>query len=215
MKQYIMTNIKEGRITNNPAIWNSISKAEINHYVWTKDYQPYASAQLVYTSDAFHLKMEAIEPLQNMRITNSGISREVFQDSCLEFFLMPSPVSDDRYINFEINPAGAFLVGIGSDREHRLNIGEQAIAQCRISTFTENIGNSFVKWGYILLIPFDFIQMYFNEFKLTPQKMLKCNFYKCGDLTPVPHYGTWNPIAADIPNFHLPEYFGSLILAQK
>lgn len=42
---------------------------------------------------------------------------------------------------------------------------------------------------------------------------LRGNFYKCGDLTAEPHYLSWSPIAFERPNFHLPEFFGELLLA--
>ncbi len=211
MKQYKVKNVNDKILTYDNALWNSVPIAEINHFAWDKDYQPYAIAQLVYTSTALHLRMEALEPFQNMRITATGVSNEVYKDSCLEFFLMPSPASDDRYINFEINPAGAALVGIGSDRYKRLLISEYALKECNISAFIQNMDDSLVKWGYTLSIPFHFIQKYFNDFNLNSQKILRCNFYKCGDSTLIPHYGSWNPIVTDHPDFHQSVFFGDLI----
>ncbi len=38
------------------------------------------------------------------------------------------------------------------------------------------------------------------------------NFYKCGDLTSEPHYLSWAPVTFEHPNFHLPAFFGNLIL---
>ena len=39
------------------------------------------------------------------------------------------------------------------------------------------------------------------------------NFYKCGDETPVPHYGAWSPVGTAAPDFHRPEFFGELVFA--
>ena len=36
------------------------------------------------------------------------------------------------------------------------------------------------------------------------------NFYKCGDKTDVAHYGMWNPVLTPTPDFHRPEFFGTL-----
>jgi hypothetical protein len=36
------------------------------------------------------------------------------------------------------------------------------------------------------------------------------NFYKCGDLLSDPHFVAWSNIESAAPNFHLPEYFGSV-----
>jgi hypothetical protein len=36
----------------------------------------------------------------------------------------------------------------------------------------------------------------------------ECNFYKCGDETPFPHWGAWSEVSQ--LNFHLPQCFGYL-----
>ena len=41
---------------------------------------------------------------------------------------------------------------------------------------------------------------------------IKANFYKCGDLTPEPHFLSWSPIDLPEPNFHTPQFFGQLEL---
>jgi hypothetical protein len=41
-------------------------------------------------------------------------------------------------------------------------------------------------------------------------KTCRANFYKCGDDLPEPHFLSWNNIIADKPDFHLPQYFGTL-----
>ena len=43
----------------------------------------------------------------------------------------------------------------------------------------------------------------------------KANFYKCGDETLHPHFGCWNPVVAEEPNFHLPEFFGTLLCKEE
>ena len=41
---------------------------------------------------------------------------------------------------------------------------------------------------------------------------MKGNFYKCGDDTKYPHFGCWNEVVWEEPDFHRPECFGDLIL---
>ncbi len=41
---------------------------------------------------------------------------------------------------------------------------------------------------------------------------LRANFYCCGDLTPRPCYAAWSPVLTPAPDFHRPEFFGTLIL---
>jgi len=42
-------------------------------------------------------------------------------------------------------------------------------------------------------------------------RRVKANFYKCGDNMKTPHYLSWNPIGTERPNFHTPDYFGTIV----
>ena len=39
---------------------------------------------------------------------------------------------------------------------------------------------------------------------------MKANFYKCGDKLQTPHFLSWNRIDLPSPNFHRPDFFGTL-----
>ena len=54
-----------------------------------------------------------------------------------------------------------------------------------------------------------------KEEMLVPGYTFWGNFYKCGDDTSIPHYGSWNPIALPAPDFHCPVHFGTLILGEQ
>ena len=41
---------------------------------------------------------------------------------------------------------------------------------------------------------------------------LRGNFYKCGDECVSAHHGMWNVVEVDAPDFHRPEYFGTLVI---
>ena len=60
-------------------------------------------------------------------------------------------------------------------------------------------------WSLLIGIPLELI-----ELDLTHEHARRANFYKCGDKTPMKHYASWNPIEAEAPAFHLPEYFGEI-----
>ncbi len=42
----------------------------------------------------------------------------------------------------------------------------------------------------------------------------RANFYKCGDETEFPHYGAWS-LRDGGPDFHRPEFFGSIVFGNK
>ena len=48
-----------------------------------------------------------------------------------------------------------------------------------------------------------------------PGKLIRANFYKCGDDTAYPHYGMWRPFQSDKPDFHRPEEFGEIWLVPE
>jgi hypothetical protein len=63
-------------------------------------------------------------------------------------------------------------------------------------------------WTLTLAIPLTvFIHHDIKELK---GRIFRANFYKCGDKLTVPHYLSWNPVGAEKPDFHRPEYFGLL-----
>ncbi len=66
-------------------------------------------------------------------------------------------------------------------------------------------------WEIAYTVPADWMELWFG---VRPHSGLEMrgNFYKCGDNTRFEHYGMWNPVKSDHPDFHRPESFGKLIL---
>jgi hypothetical protein len=69
-------------------------------------------------------------------------------------------------------------------------------------TFDEKKGN--FEWKLTVEIPFSLLGI---QTDILP-RVLKANFYKCGDETSNPHYLSWNNIMTKEPDFHQPGYFG-------
>ncbi|MDE6498583.1 MAG: hypothetical protein K2L21_07985, partial [Muribaculaceae bacterium] len=63
-------------------------------------------------------------------------------------------------------------------------------------------------WNLLTSIPLELIGV---RYEGTPVEM-RANFYKCASATSQPHFLSWNPIATTKPDFHRPEFFGTLIL---
>ncbi len=211
MKQYQVIKTTEHGVKDGSA-WEKAPVAAIDIYPWGGKYQPKAEAQLVYTPDAFHLKLMAIEPAMNMRSEARGISPNVYQDSCLEFFFMPSPDRDERYVNLEFNPGGALYVGLGTKRSDNRLLTEQDISVFDIAPFINETEDGNRLWGLCAKIPFSFLEAHHFPIAFQSGYCMRGNFYKCGDLTPVPHYSAWSPISWPNPDFHRPEFFSDLVL---
>ena len=59
---------------------------------------------------------------------------------------------------------------------------------------------------------FEVLDKLFGKVDYVSGYTFKGNFYKCGDETDYPHFGMWNPVGTEKPDFHRPEYFGELII---
>ena len=68
-----------------------------------------------------------------------------------------------------------------------------------------------ITWYIEYKIPFRVISKYFGNGDPKSKTIWKGNFYKCADETSHPHWLTWNKVDYPTPNFHLPQFFGTLI----
>lgn len=136
---------------------------------------------------------------------------EVYQDSCCELFI--SPDSDSGYYNIEVNAIGSVLMGYGVDKGSRYRLDPKLFSSVETlsSLGVDPIENLDTDWDLTVKIPYStFIEH--PNFKLKEGSEYRCNLYKCGDLTAKPHYISWNPILIETPNFHKPEFFGTMVV---
>ena len=190
--------------------WDSLVPAEILNYQWEKnEYCPKAYAKACYDERSINLQLSVYE--KEIKAVYKDMNDPVCKDSCLECFIQPDPINDGRYLNFEFNSRGTLLLGLGSNREGRSLLGEEVLKYFDISVFDQIIGELH-KWGVKFRIPIEFLREVYPGFELASGRLMKGNFYKCGDETKYPHYGSWNAIVSEKPDFHCPEYFGTWIL---
>lgn len=138
---------------------------------------------------------------KNLKCECAVENGNVYMDSCMEFFFKPS-VHDPRYFNFEFNPAGILSLGIRTGRKskEKIDIDRKVFSIVSVA----NDGD----WTLKFYIPDSFLLSYFDE--ISP--ICKGNFYKCGDGTDHVHYGAWSEIETASPDFHVPDFFGTIVL---
>lgn len=182
------------------------SLLEVGNFPWdVEDYRPKTYFKMYLGEDGFHLFFKSYET--KIRAVNRELNSRVCEDSCMEFFFNPNPDKDDRYMNFEMNPIGTLLLGFGKDRYDRINIGDVDLEKMNIKAV---IDEEF--WSLEYVIPLDFIKRYYGDLVFSSGHVMKGNVYKCGDKTEHPHYGCWNSIDLEKPDFHRPEFFGDFII---
>ncbi len=191
MKSYIIP------FSDTPELSPVISVA---NYPWSENgFKPKMTVRLAVNSEKLSIYMDTDEKAPLSRFTNIG--DPVYKDSCMEFFF--SPNGDKRYVNLEINPKGCFLCGFGETRQGRTS------ADILLSSPRGEITD--FGWEVYAEISIEKIKKLFGIERID---YFLGNFYKCGDETPLPHYGMWSDIISESPDFHRPEFFGKLLLEE-
>lgn len=193
--------------------WNVVPAAQIDTYRWLDGgYEPHAEARLAFLPGyGFALRMSCVE--RSPRAVYSGYNEPVYTDSCLEFFAAwaeGSPTRDRRYMNMEMNARGTLLSCLGTDRHARVPVRDitgGSIPDVRGEILPD-------RWFVTAGIPATLLGKVYGSDPAVfmPGYSFRGNFYKCGDETAVPHYGMWNPVCTDKPDFHRPEYFGDFVI---
>jgi hypothetical protein len=181
----------------------------INILNWKNyNYKPEVSFKIAYTDKEILLKYYVKEEF--IKAEKSESNQMVCEDSCVEFFVSPS--NDGEYYNFEFNAIGTCLLGAGTCRKDSSLMPVNAIDGIRrmgssgTNPFKERHGE--FSWTITIAIPFAIFSR--HNLKKLKGKIFRANFYKCGDKLTQPHYLTWSPVETINPDFHQPDFFGTL-----
>lgn len=173
-------------------------------------YQPEVTFRIGHHNNQIWIKyyIKEAHTLATRTQTNSATHR----DSCLEFFL--DPKGDGNYYNFEVNAIGTVHLAYGPRGGDRNFIEPHIIEdQIRVESslgtapFKELKGDQ--NWEMTMVIPADLLVK--DKGILLAGLQARANFFKCGDDSSIPHYLSWNPVGTERPNFHTPQFFGTLI----
>lgn len=185
------------------------AEASIDEINWKKDF-PFSLPVSVYAAhNGSHLHLFYTVKNEALRAENTEDFGSVWEDSCVEFFMQRE--GERTYRNFECNALGALLA---SKRENR-NDAEKLIdimpIVFRFSTIQHRYENKeqVSDWTLYLEIPKE--AMGFLSTESLSGNIIKANFYKCGDKTRYPHFQSWSPIDLPVPDFHVPQFFGTLL----
>lgn len=192
-------------------IGSLIIQADIDQYPWNCNDQPKARASLRFLKEqGFQVTMRCWE--SPPKAIHNQPDSPVYQDSCLECFLNFYPEDGNRYLNFEVNSNGTMLCQAGENKTDRIFIRDLDLPQPKVETLIEETSTQAPFWQISYLIPYSLIKAIYGKAEFLPGQIIKGNFYKCGDLTQSAHYGCWSKIQYPKPNFHLPEFFGSMTI---
>jgi hypothetical protein len=201
------------KVSSSRINWDTIPCASIDYSPWAAGGAlPPAQAAMAFDGRAFHVRFKAWErPIRVQAQRHNGL---IWWDSAVEFFFNPTGGFDGRYLNFELNAEGKMLLGVGEGREDRTLLDfdpAQFAIRCDVP---EGGASAWDKPFYTVRfsIPVAFLESIYGYIDYQSSTELCANFYKCGEKTKNPHYGCWNLIETDQPDFHRPEFFGCLVM---
>lgn len=183
------------------------AKIAVDNVCWPDEfpYKPEVEAAIAHTGESLLVKFTISE--DNVRAVCLEPNGPVWEDSCAEFFVKVP--GSEFYYNFETNCIGTGLAARRRSRSDFARLPEEEMAKIkrRSSLPAKPVDSAEpATWTLELEIPFEILGC-----KGCPE-MLEANFYKCGDKTAKVHFLSWNPVLTPTPDFHRPEFFGSLIL---
>ncbi|NLG52769.1 MAG: hypothetical protein GX541_02175 [Clostridiales bacterium] len=193
---------------------DTLPRAHIGYYPWNCAYRPESYGVLGYNDEYLFLYMRSYEDAKNRRAEVYRDNGEIYQDSCLEFFFNPCPESRDVFINLEINPRRFLYLAFGEPdirKRHLFTTDEYNHFYLTVLDRETALAGDY--WDVSACIPFSFIKRVMPEFEKSEKMRFTGNFFKCGNKTPMPHYGCWSEIIpdSDVPNFYKTRYFGEIL----
>ena len=186
----------------------SFCKLRLECVNWAKEF-PYCPQVVLYLAHDEEKLLVCFEVQEkNARAVTLEPNGPVWEDSCVEVFLRVP--GEPHYFNFETNCIGTGLAAKRLSRRACTHFTAEELSRIvRRSSLpreaTDLKGDC--RWSLEVEIPFSTL-----DCKACPEA-LEANFYKCGDKTEIPHFVSWSPIETAAPDFHRPEFFGTIILA--
>lgn len=196
-------------------VWENVPALEITNYMGDKpQFLPTTFAKLLYDEKniygIFQVQDRYVQCL--IQETNGHVSG----DSCVEFFFSPDNSNPLFYFNLEINCGGVPLLQfVTVPRKEYLFLKEREISKVEIAhSLPKKVFPEIEKdtvWTIEFKLPLKILEKYTAITHPKPGVKWTANFYKTASTTSNPHYLTWSKVDNSIPDFHLPQFFGTLV----
>lgn len=208
MKKLLAHNINTA-ISQEPgqlhAVLDRLERHELEYHLWSDKCEngPTVRFCIAHNGRSVLLKFFVREDELRTQVTN--YNGPVWEDSCVEFFVS---FDTEGYYNFECNAIGTVLAAFGKNKKKRQFLPEHLLCLIRSDSRLYRSESGYF-WEMVVVIPCElFIR---NTFSSLSGLVAKGNFYKCGDRLSRPHFLAWADITADHPDFHLPQFFGTIV----
>lgn len=194
--------------------WQDIKAVTISNYMGQiPDFRPSVQAKMMYDDGNIYIIFHVND--RYVRCVAQEINDSVWEDSCVEFFFAPDTNVPLKYFNLEINCGGTPLMhyNIVPRKETKTldidDIKKIEIAHSLPKKIDPEITEP-VTWTIEYKIPLAMLTKYSNITNPKRGIIWKANFYKCAEKNSNPHFITWSKVTNSVPDFHLPQFFGTL-----
>jgi hypothetical protein len=196
-------------------VWADVDALQLmNHMGERPAHFPTTQARLVYDAESIHVMFRVED--RYVRAIAEGHGGPVWRDACVEFFFAPSDAPMSGYFNLEMNCGGSILFN------HQFRPWKEKVPVPLADIERLEVFHSLPKivdpeitapivWTAGYRLPFALVARHCPTMKTpTPGVTWRANFYKCAENNSHPHWLTWNKVEFPKPNFHMPEYFGTI-----
>ena len=198
----------------NKVPWNSMPALEIDKHMGEEpDHTPEVQAKVAYDQEAIYVIFQVKD--QYVRCVIDEYQGPVSRDSCVEFFFTPGTDISEGYFNLEVNCGGTAVFKFQKvAKEGQTKIPKSEFDKIDIAHSLPRIVDTEIKepiiWTVEYCLPISILTQYYEVVPPAPGVEWKANFYKIASKTSHPHWLTWSFVDNPEPQFHLPEFFGTL-----
>ena len=203
---YTIKNVGKNNIDISDSVWGEAQVAKMDNYVWDETgFKPQNFAMGLAGDSGITVLLSSDE--HPVTATKTEFNSQICEDSCLEVFINANQQHDNRYFNFETNANGVVNAHFRKDRKDKTPLTVEDANSLNIKT---EVLNDY--WTVEYTVTFDFIKKFIPDYEFKKGMELKSNVYKCGEETEVPHFGMWQEIKREKPDFHQPDDFGVMYI---
>ena len=195
--------------------WKNVPAVELTHYMGDRpDHLPRTLAKVMYDDQALYVIFRVED--RYIRAVARQHDDMVCRDSCVEFFFAPGMDLTRGYFNLEMNCGGTMLFHFQIiPRKDSIALDADDLTKIQVAhTMPKRVETEITQpttWTVEYRLPLDILPNYRKDIsKPGPGVTWRANFFKCADDTSHPHWLTWSKVERPRPDFHVPEYFGTL-----